>query len=148
MVRRLSDIVIASVVLLVLSLPLRFVCLLQKLTSPGPVFFRQRRAGRHGVPFWLYKFRTLKVRQAAGASALTAHGDPRITPIGHFLRRWKVDELPQLWNVLKGDMSLVGPRPEMEKFVHLYTAEQKHVLDVKPGLAFMAQLVYPHEPDL
>jgi len=148
MVRRLSDLLVAGLVLLVLSVPLLFVCLLQKLTSEGPVFFKQRRAGLHGVPFWLYKFRTMTVRQTPGASALTSQGDPRVTPLGRFLRRWKVDELPQLWNVLKGDMSLVGPRPEMEKFVHLYTAEQRRVLTVKPGLAFMAQLVYPHEPDL
>ena len=148
MVRRLLDIVVSIGALVVLSPLLLAVCLAQKITSPGPVFFLQRRAGRDGAPFWLCKFRTMKVQQAAGASALTTHGDSRITPIGHSLRRWKIDELPQFWNVLKGDMSLVGPRPEMEKFVHRYTPEQRGVLRIRPGLAFRAQLVYPHEPDL
>jgi lipopolysaccharide/colanic/teichoic acid biosynthesis glycosyltransferase len=139
---------VSSIVLLVFLIPGLVLCLLQKVSSPGPIFFLQRRAGLNGAPFWLYKFRTMKVAQAASASTVTQKGDSRITPLGHFLRRTKLDELPQFWNVLKGDMSLVGPRPEMEKFVHRYTSEQRGVLRVRPGLAFMAQLVYPHEPDL
>lgn len=146
--QRLFDIVVSAVVLVLFLVPGLIVCLLQKLTSPGPIFFLQRRAGRHGAPFWLYKFRTMKVVQAAGASKVTQKGDSRITPLGLFLRQSKIDEVPQFWNVLKGDMSIVGPRPEMEKFVHLYTPEQRGVLAVRPGLAYMAQLVYPHEPDL
>jgi len=147
-VQRLLDLIVSSLVLLIFLIPGLILCVLQKITSPGPIFFLQRRAGLNGAPFWLYKFRTMKVAQAAGSSTVTQKGDSRITPLGGFLRRTKVDEIPQFWNVLKGDMSLVGPRPEMEKFVHLYTPEQRGVLRVRPGLAFMAQLVYPHEPDL
>jgi lipopolysaccharide/colanic/teichoic acid biosynthesis glycosyltransferase len=147
-VRRLVDVLVSSVVLLIFLIPGLILCVLQKMTSPGPIFFLQRRAGVNGAPFWLYKFRTMKVAQAAGASTVTQKGDSRITPLGGILRRTKLDEMPQFWNVLKGDMSLLGPRPEMEKFVHLYTPEQRGVLRVRPGLAFMAQLVYPHEPDL
>jgi lipopolysaccharide/colanic/teichoic acid biosynthesis glycosyltransferase len=94
----------------------------------------------------MYKFRTMRV--APAGPWVTAADDPRVTRIGAVLRRWKLDELPQLWNVLRGDMSLIGPRPEVEKFVRLYTPEQRAILRAKPGLAGMAQLLFPGEAEL
>lgn len=143
--KRVFDLAVSTVSLSLLAIPLALVALLIKLTSPGPVIFRQERSGQNGRPFCLYKFRTM--RQAKGAH-VTVGGDPRITPLGRVLRRWKIDELPQLWNVLRGDMSIVGPRPEVEKFVRHYTAEQRKILEIKPGLAGFTQLVYPHEAEL
>jgi lipopolysaccharide/colanic/teichoic acid biosynthesis glycosyltransferase len=117
-----------------------------KIVDGGPVFYRQVRIGRNGKPFWFYKFRTMKV--SAGGSLVTSEGDPRVTRIGRVLRRWKLDELPQLWNILRGDMGIVGPRPEAERLVRQYTPEQLRILEITPGLAGMSQLVYPHEAEL
>jgi lipopolysaccharide/colanic/teichoic acid biosynthesis glycosyltransferase len=113
-----------------------------KLSSPGPAFFKQKRIGRWGVPFWVCKFRTMRV--APGGPLITSANDPRITRVGRWLRRWKLDELPQLYNVLCGDMSLVGPRPQVSKYVGLYSEEQKRVLSVRPGLTGYYQLSFPH----
>lgn len=132
--------------LLVMGLPMVFITIAIKLLDSGPVLYRQRRVGRGGQPFWLYKFRTMKVCQSG--PVVTIEGDPRITPIGRFLRRWKLDELPQLWNILRGEMSVVGPRPEVQRFVDLYTPAQRRLLQQNPGLASLSQLVYPHEADL
>jgi lipopolysaccharide/colanic/teichoic acid biosynthesis glycosyltransferase len=104
-----------------------------RLTSKGPALFRQVRVGRWGRPFELLKFRTMREGAEKG-SALTATGDPRITPLGAWLRRTKVDELPQLWNVIRGDMSLVGPRPEVPQFVARYTEHQREVFSGRPGI--------------
>src|ERR1700677_5080295 len=93
--------------------------------EPGPVFFSQRRVGKNGRPFSLIKFRTMAPAPDRGEASVTVAGDARVTPLGALLRRWKIDELPQLWNVWKGDISLVGPRPELEGFVAEYTAEQR-----------------------
>ena len=145
--KRGFDVAVAAIGLVLASLPMLLAAVLTKATSRGPVFYRQTRVGLHGRPFTLYKFRSMAVRGGEGPS-VTAEGDNRITPIGSVLRRWKIDELPQLWSVLIGDMSIIGPRPEVERFVRRYTPEQRRILDQRPGLASMAQLVYPHESEL
>jgi lipopolysaccharide/colanic/teichoic acid biosynthesis glycosyltransferase len=144
--RRILDIVVSLVSLVLLAIPFLLIAVAIKLSSRGPVFFLQRRVGRGGKLFWLYKFRSMRVDNSG--PQITPHGDPRITRIGRFLRQSKCDELPQMWNVLRGDMSLIGPRPEVERFVQHYTPEQRGVLDIKPGLAGIAQLVYQHEAEL
>jgi lipopolysaccharide/colanic/teichoic acid biosynthesis glycosyltransferase len=144
--KRTFDILVSAVGLAVLALPFAVISLVIKLSSTGPIFYRQQRIGRGGQPFWLYKFRTMSV--GGGGPLVTAEGDPRITPVGRVLRRWKLDELPQLWNVLRGDIGVVGPRPEVERFVRYYTPEQRHLLEQTPGLAGISQLIYPHEPDI
>jgi lipopolysaccharide/colanic/teichoic acid biosynthesis glycosyltransferase len=144
--KRSFDILFSLVGLSLLALPFAVIGLAIKLFSSGPVFYRQQRIGRGGKPFRLYKFRTMYVGE--GGSLITVEGDSRITPAGRVLRRWKLDELPQLWNVLLGDMGIIGPRPEAERLVRQYTPEQHRILDITPGLAGMSQLVYPHEADL
>jgi lipopolysaccharide/colanic/teichoic acid biosynthesis glycosyltransferase len=146
MAKRLFDIAIASTGLIVWAVPFAVIALAVKLSSPGPVRFCQQRVGRGGRLFWLYKFRTMRCN--AGGTEVTVAGDRRITPVGKILRRLKLDELPQLWNVLVGDMSVIGPRPEVERFVRHYTPEQRAVLEQTPGLAGLAQLVYPHEAEM
>lgn len=130
-------------VLLIVGVPLFFVALAIKFTSAGEAFYRQRRIGRMGKPFLLYKFRTM-VKGNSGAQ-VTALNDARITRLGRLLRRWKIDEIPQLLNVLRGEMSIIGPRPEVEKFVQFYTPTERRLLEQTPGLAGMSQLVYPQE---
>jgi lipopolysaccharide/colanic/teichoic acid biosynthesis glycosyltransferase len=110
-------------------------------------FYKQERVGKNGKLFWLLKFRSMRVHSSQKVQ-LTIGRDPRITRVGHFIRKYKIDELPQLINVLKGDMSLVGPRPEVVKYVNLYTDEQKVVLQVKPGITDYASLEYFEESDL
>lgn len=144
--KRLFDMVCAALGLLVLS-PVLLVCaLLVGLTSPGGVLFRQERIGKDGVPFTIYKFRSMR-KDNAGLKISTS-GDSRITPVGRVLRKAKLDELPQLWNVLKGDMSFVGPRPEVREYVDLYTSEQRQVLLVRPGITGLASIRYRNENDL
>jgi len=136
--KRMLDFV-ASAALLVVLIPVGLaVALCILIGDPGPVFFGHRRVGRHGRPFRLWKFRTMRAATTGTGPAIT-HGarDPRISRVGYFLRMLKLDELPQLFNVLKGDMSFVGPRPEAEKYVALYDAEQRRVLEVRPGLTDM-----------
>ncbi len=120
--------------------------------EPGPVFFSQRRVGKNGRPFSLIKFRTMAPAPSPGGgrgeASITVAGDARITPLGALLRRWKIDELPQLWNVWKGDLSLVGPRPELDAFVADYTAEQRCVLRVRPGITDLASIAYRDEAEL
>jgi lipopolysaccharide/colanic/teichoic acid biosynthesis glycosyltransferase len=118
------------------------------LGSPGPVFYRQERVSQNGRPFRLLKFRTMVVGADRLAPNVSATGDPRITGIGRFLRYWYLDELPQLLNVLRGDMSLVGPRPETPEFVALYTQEERRVLSVRPGLAGPSTLAFMDESEL
>ena len=144
--KRLFDMVCAALGLLVLS-PVLLVCaLLVGLTSPGGVLFRQERVGKDGVPFTIYKFRSMR-KDNAGLKISTS-GDSRITPVGRVLRKAKLDELPQLWNVLKGDMSFVGPRPEVKEYTDLYTPEQRQVLLVRPGITGLASIRYRNENDL
>jgi lipopolysaccharide/colanic/teichoic acid biosynthesis glycosyltransferase len=128
------DLTLASIGVVVLSPVLLAAALAVRLTSAGPILFRQVRVGRDGRPFRIFKFRTMYVDRAAADSLLTASGDSRITSVGRFLRSAKIDELSQLFNVLVGDMSLVGPRPEVPKYVAMYTDAQRRVLSVKPGV--------------
>ena len=145
--KRLFDIIGATLALLLLSPLLLAVALWIKLDSPGPVFYRQERVGRHGVPFRIHKFRTM--RQAAGGLPLTVGADPRVTHAGAFLRRTRLDELPQFIDVLQGRMSLVGPRPEVPRYVaHYPPALRERALAVRPGLTDPASLAYIDEASL
>jgi lipopolysaccharide/colanic/teichoic acid biosynthesis glycosyltransferase len=144
--KRTIDIVVSAAGLALLAIPFAIIALAIKLSSKGSILYRQRRIGRGGQPFWLFKFRTMSIRRVG--SLVTVGEDPRITPVGRVLRRWKFDELPQLWNILRGEMSLVGPRPEVERFVDSYTPEQRRLLEQTPGLASLSQLVYPHEANI
>lgn len=144
--KRLFDMVCAALGLLVLSPVLLLCALLVGLTSPGGVLFRQERVGKDGVPFTIYKFRSMR-KDNAGLKISTS-SDSRITPVGRVLRKAKLDELPQLWNVLKGDMSFVGPRPEVREYTDLYTPEQRQVLLVRPGITGLASIRYRNENDL
>lgn len=146
MSKRGLDILASSLGLLLLAPLLLVVALWVKLDSPGPALFRQTRVGRFGVPFTIHKFRTMRVEPGA---AITVGEDPRITRCGRFLRASKLDELPQLWDVLRGAMSLVGPRPELPRYVECYPADlRKQVLSVRPGITDPASLAFSHEAEL
>jgi len=132
--KRILDLCLAVPALIVLAIPFVFIALAIKLDSRGPVFFRQERVGKDGRPFILLKFRTMQQDSRRGEIDLLAKDDPRITRVGRFLREWGLDELPQLWNVVKGDMSLVGPRPTLRYQVERYDAQQRRRLLVKPGI--------------
>jgi lipopolysaccharide/colanic/teichoic acid biosynthesis glycosyltransferase len=142
------DLLLAALALVVLSPLLGLVALLVRLDSPGPVLHRALRAGRFGRPFRLYKFRSMVANAAALGPGITAAGDARVTRLGNFLRRYKLDELPQLLNVLRGEMSLVGPRPEDPRYVALYTPQQRQVLAARPGITSPASLRYRSEEQL
>jgi len=145
MAKRLLDIVGSLAGLLLLALPGALVALAIRLDSPGPVFFRQERVGRHGRPFRIHKFRTMRV-DAERAGQLTVGDDQRVTRVGRFLRAHRLDELPQLIDVLRGDMSLVGPRPEVPRYVALYPAGlRERVLAVRPGITDPASLAFRGE---
>jgi lipopolysaccharide/colanic/teichoic acid biosynthesis glycosyltransferase len=145
---RLLDIGV-SLVALTVSMPLLLVLAIAiKCTSPGPVLHRSRRIGQDGHPFTLYKFRSMVAGAAEQGPRVTGSGDPRVTPLGRMLRRTKLDELPQLFNTLIGNMSLVGPRPEDPEYVKLYSADQRQVLRVKPGITSPATVLHRHEEDL
>lgn len=142
---RLFDILFAGIGLIVLSPLLAVLYLLVCIESPGGCFYRQKRVGKNGKDFWLYKFRSM--RKGADKKGLITVGghDSRITHTGYFIRKYKLDELPQLFNVLRGDMSLVGPRPEVRKYVDMYTSEQRKVLSVRPGITDYASIEYADE---
>ncbi len=146
--KRLFDMVCASVGLLVLVPAGLLIALLIKLLDGGPVFYRQTRIGQFGKPFRIWKFRSMVVNADKIGVSLTKDEDPRITRIGRFLRKTKLDELPQLWNVLVGDMSFVGPRPEVSRYVERYTPEQREILKYKPGITDMATLLFRDEEAL
>jgi lipopolysaccharide/colanic/teichoic acid biosynthesis glycosyltransferase len=146
--RRAIDIIASGPGLLLISPIFAVVGLLVKVDSPGPVFFRGKRVGKGGKLFHVYKFRTMVADAAKRGPGITSAGDTRVTRVGRFLRRTKLDELPQLINVLKGDMSLVGPRPEDPRYVATYTLEQQRVLDVRPGITSPASLRFRHEEEL
>jgi lipopolysaccharide/colanic/teichoic acid biosynthesis glycosyltransferase len=136
LVKRCLDVVIASTAL-VLAGPLILIgAFLVKLTSRGPAFYRAKRAGLGGEPFAMFKLRTMRIGTDSADRKVTADGDDRITSVGRWLRKFKIDELPQFWNVLRGDMAIVGPRPEDWDIVEQhYTAEQRRALEVRPGIA-------------
>jgi len=142
--KRAFDLVSAMTGVLFLFPLLAVVGLAVRLTSKGPAVFRQVRVGRYGKPFELLKFRSLRQGAEKGPQ-LTAEGDPRITPLGLWLRRTKMDELPQLWNVIRGDMSLVGPRPEVPRFVARYTKRQQEVFQERPGITGPEINIYEEE---
>jgi lipopolysaccharide/colanic/teichoic acid biosynthesis glycosyltransferase len=144
--RRVIDTMLAGLTLLALAIPMAGIALLVRLTSPGPVLFRQQRVGQGGRLFGLLKFRTM--RTGASGPSVTAGSDTRITPVGKHLRHWKLDELPQFINVLLGEMSIVGPRPEVPGYVQFYTEDQRGVLDVLPGLTGPSQLLFRNEESL
>jgi len=147
MAKRLFDIVLSALGLALLAPLLAVVALWIKLDSAGPVLFRQQRVGRHGRPFFIHKFRTMRVDNAG--PQITVGADPRITRSGRLLRASKLDELPQLWDVLRGAMSFVGPRPEVPRYVALYPAELRElVLSVRPGITDPASLQFRNESEL
>ena len=139
----------ASAIGLVLLLPVFLVIVVvSKLSSAGPVFYRQERIGKAVRSFKIVKFRTMYVDADRDGPSITVGGDPRITALGRLMRALKLDELPQLWNVLKGEMSLVGPRPEIPLYVKSYTEEQKKVLTVRPGITDPSSIAYLYEEEL
>lgn len=146
MIKRSFDIC-ASIAGLVLSFPLLIaVAILIKLSSPGPVVFRQIRSGRFGKPFMVYKFRSMYLNHGGGS--VSVRGESRITPLGEKLRKYKLDELPELWNILKGDMSFVGPRPDMPEYADRLIGEERKILELRPGLTGPATLKYANEEEL
>ena len=145
--KKAFDIIASLLVILCFSWLLIILILLVALTSKGGAFYRQIRVGQHGKEFGLLKFRSMRVNSDK-VGQITIGNDSRVTPIGRFLRKSKLDELPQLFNILLGQMSVVGPRPEVPKYVSLYNEEQKKVLEVKPGLTDLASLKYIKEQEL
>jgi lipopolysaccharide/colanic/teichoic acid biosynthesis glycosyltransferase len=146
MLKRLFDLAVAAVGLLVLSPVLLLAALWIKLDSPGPIFFRQERVGRGGRVFRIHKLRTMRHDALARGPAITLHDDQRVTRAGGFLRQHRVDELPQLIDVLLGHMSVVGPRPELPRYVALYPAAlREQVLAVRPGITDPASLAFADE---
>jgi lipopolysaccharide/colanic/teichoic acid biosynthesis glycosyltransferase len=144
--KRGIDIVGATAALVILSPVLATIGLLVLLTSGRPVFFKQRRVGMGFRPFWLWKFRTMRNGQTG--PAVTVAGDQRITSLGKALRAGKLDELPQLWNVLRGDMSLVGPRPELPQYVEHFKSRYVNVLTIRPGLTDLASIQFRNEEQI
>lgn len=147
MLKRAFDIVASGLGLLVLSPLFLIVAIWIKLDSPGAVFFRQVRVGRYNKDFRIFKFRTMRTGSDKGSQLTIGGRDPRVTRAGYWLRKFKIDELPQLINVFVGDMSLVGPRPEVRRYVDLYTPEQMHVLDVRPGITDAASIKFRNESE-
>jgi lipopolysaccharide/colanic/teichoic acid biosynthesis glycosyltransferase len=144
-VKRAFDAAVAALALIVLAPLFALVAIAVKLDSRGPVFFKQERVGRGGRPFRMIKFRTMVAERAWRGPNVSAHQDPRVTRIGSLLRRSFVDEAPQLINVLKGDMSLVGPRPETPEYALLLTPEERRILSVRPGMAGPSTLAYSRD---
>jgi lipopolysaccharide/colanic/teichoic acid biosynthesis glycosyltransferase len=146
LIKRGFDIITAFFGLIVLIPLFLIIAMLIKLRTPGPVFFCQKRAGRHGKPFIIYKFRTMNINH--GGNTVSIKGENRITPLGSKLRKNKLDELPELWNVLKGDMSLVGPRPDVPEYANKLTGEERKILELRPGITGPATLKYANEEEL
>lgn len=146
--KRLFDIVASGLGLIVLSPLFLVIAIWIKLDSKGPIFYRQVRVGRYNKDFRIFKFRSMRVGSDKGSLVTIGGQDERITRAGCFIRKYKLDELPQLINVLIGDMSLVGPRPEVRHYVNYWTPEQMHVLDVRPGITDPASIKYLDENEL
>lgn len=145
---RLFDILFSSLGLILLSPLFVMLYILIRIESKGGAFYVQERIGKDGKPFGLYKFRSMRTGADSEGLLTIGEHDNRITRIGYFLRKTKIDELPQLLNVVKGDMSLVGPRPEVRKYVDLYTEQQRKVLSVRPGITDYASIEYVNENEL
>jgi lipopolysaccharide/colanic/teichoic acid biosynthesis glycosyltransferase len=146
--KRLFDIVASGLGLLVLSPILIIVAIWIKLDSEGPVFYRQVRVGRYNKDFRIFKFRSMRIGSDKGSLVTIGGRDPRVTRSGYFIRKFKIDELPQLINVFIGDMSLVGPRPEVRHYVNYWTPEQMRALDVRPGITDPASIRFRNENEL
>ena len=142
---RFFDIIFSGIGLVVLSPLFLIIYILIRCESKGGGFYAQERIGKDGKPFKLYKFRSMRTGADKGSLITIGGHDSRITKMGYFIRKYKIDELPQLWNVFVGDMSLVGPRPEVERYTRLYTEEQKKVLTVRPGITDWASIEYVDE---
>jgi len=147
-VKRAFDVAASAAGLVTLAPLMLGIAALVRLDSPGPAFFSQERVGKDGRLFRILKFRTMVQDAPSRGPSVTRGGDSRVTRVGRFLRRTKLDELPQLINVLKGDMSLVGPRPEVPRYVAMYTPEQRRVLSVRPGITDWASLEYVNEEEV
>lgn len=147
-IKRIFDFLLSLIGIIILSPILIIVSIAIKLDSRGNILFLQKRVGRYGKEFYIYKFRTMVTDAEKLGKQITVGNDNRITKVGAFLRKYKIDELPQLFNVLKGDMSLVGPRPEVPRYVKLYNDEQRKVLNVRPGITDMASLRYKDENEI
>ena len=148
MVKRGFDLLLAALALLLIAPLLAVLAIAVRLSSAGPALFCQERIGRYGRVFVLFKFRTMQVRKGTEKGSFDAGNATRITPIGRILRKTKLDELPQLWNVLAGDMALVGPRPEVRKWVEVYPDRWAKVLTVRPGITDPASIVYRDEEEI
>ncbi len=148
MTKRLFDVISSSIALLVMSPVLLVIAALIKVDSPGPVLFCQARLGKGARTFQICKFRTMVSGSPAKGSRITVGRDPRVTRLGRILRRFDLDELPTLFNVLKGEMSIVGPRPEVPEYLAYYTAEQRRIFSVKPGLTDLGTLAFRNEASL
>lgn len=146
--KRTYDFVLSSAGLVLCAPILLVIALAIKVADGGPVFYRQQRVGRGGKLFWIWKFRTMIVNADQVGLGITRNGDARVTPVGAFLRKAKLDELPQLWNVVRGEMSLVGPRPEVPRYVEKYLPSQRVVLDVRPGITDLASIEFRREEEL
>lgn len=146
--KRIFDIVASGIGLILLSPLFVILAIWIKCDSIGPVFYKQVRVGRNNMDFQLFKFRSMRVGSDKKGLITVGGHDPRITRSGYYIRKYKLDEFPQLINVFKGDMSLVGPRPEVRKYVDMYTEEQMHVLDVRPGITDLASIWYRNENEL
>jgi lipopolysaccharide/colanic/teichoic acid biosynthesis glycosyltransferase len=144
--KRTFDIVASLLGLIIASPAMLIISVLIKLLMPGPVFFRQYRTGRNGELFMMIKFRTMVINHDPNTTSVL--GDRRVTPLGRFLRRYKLDELPEFWNVLKGDMSMVGPRPDMPEFTDRLSGEEKIILKLRPGITGPASIKYAKEEEL
>lgn len=146
--KRAFDVVGAGFALIFLSPLLLAIAVIVRVVDGSPVIFRQERVGRYGGKFNILKFRTMLVAAESAGGQVTRAGDPRITSVGRVLRRTKLDELPQLLNVLRGEMSLVGPRPEVRRYVEYYTGKERKVLDLVPGITDPASIAFRHEERL
>jgi len=146
--KRLFDLVFTSIALILLTIPIIWFSILIKLTMPGPIFFIQERIGRYGKLFRLIKFRTMRVADGKAKGSFDAGDSSRITQLGKFLRKTKIDELPQLLNVLKGDMSLVGPRPEVKIWTEVYPEQWAIVHQIRPGITDEASITFRNEEEL
>lgn len=146
--KRLFDIIASGLGLIILSPLFLILAIWIKLDSKGPIFYRQIRVGKNNRDFRIYKFRSMRVGSDKGSLVTIGGHDPRITRSGFYIRKYKLDELPQLINVFIGDMSLVGPRPEVRHYVDYWTPEQMHVLDVRPGITDPASIKYRNENEL
>ena len=148
MLKRILDFLGAWIGLICIAPFLAIIAVAIRVTSPGPVLFRQERMGQDGSIFRIYKFRSMREDSHLHGGSVTVGGDRRITPMGAFLRRHKLDELPQLINVLAGDMSMVGPRPEVKEFVDLFPAQYSRILTVRPGITHQGTLMFRNEEDI